>query len=97
MTLTFIDQLPMWLSFGLIVIGFFLSLLLVRLAYGGVLFTFTIILTVGILVFGGHHLAELLLPPQPLVSKGLETVSSFIFLIAAIYLTYRLKRIIDGP
>lgn len=97
MKISFIYELPMWFSFALIVVGFVFSLLLARRAYGGVLFPFTAILTVGILVFGLHHLAELWLSPTLYVSEGLEVLSSLIFLAAAIYLAYRLKNIIHEP
>ena len=87
---------PMWFSFGLTVIGLIISVLLARLARGGMLFTFTIILTLGILVFSAHHLADLLLP-ELLISEALEILSSLLFLIAAIYLAQRLKKIVDVP
>ncbi len=87
---------PMWFSFGLTVIGLIVSVLLARLAYGGMLFTFTIILTLGILVFSAHHLADLLLS-EHLASEALELLASLLFLIAAIYLAQRLKKIVDGP
>lgn len=45
-------QLPMWFSFALTILGVTLSIMLARLAYGGALFTFTVLLTAGILVFG---------------------------------------------
>ena len=94
--MTVIDQLPMWFSFSLTIVGFVFSLLLARLAWGGVLSTFTIALTVGILIFGAHHLIALTLPQQTLVSEGLEALSSLIFLTATIYLSFRLKNIIYG-
>ena len=97
MNLSVIDQLPMWFSFGLTIVGLIISLFLVRLAQGGVLSTFTILITVGILIFGVHHLIELIFPQQILVSEGLEALSSLIFLIATIYLSFRLNNIIDGP
>ncbi len=87
---------PMWFSFGLTVIGLIISVLLARLAYRGMLFTFTIILTLAILVFSAHHLAGLLLP-ELLISEALELLSSLLFLIAAIYLAHRLKKIVYGP
>ena len=63
MNLSVIDQLPMWFSFGLTIVGLIISLFLVRLAQGGVLSTFTILITVGILIFGVHHLIELTQQP----------------------------------
>jgi len=92
-----IYQLPMWLSFGVTVVGLVLSLLLVRLAYGGILFAFTIMLTIGILIFSFHHFIDLLLPAQIVVSEALESLSSLAFLTAAIYLAYRIKTTIYGP
>ena len=92
----FVDQLPMWLSFGFTMIGVIFSILLARLAYGGVLFTFTLLLTAGILVFGFHHLTELVREESVLVSEGLEVATSLIFLAATIYLGYRLRKIIYG-
>ena len=90
-------QLPMWFSFVFTLIGLIVSILLARLAHGGVFFTFTVILTLAILIFSAHHLAELLLPKATLVSDGLEALSSLLLLIAAIYLAYRLKKIVYEP
>lgn len=87
-------NLPMWLSFALMTVGLILSILLARLAYGGVLFTFTALLTAGIVVFGVHHLLEVFVFQTELISVGFEAVSSAIFLAAAIYLGYRVRKII---
>ncbi len=89
-------QLPMWLSFGFTVLGVSLSIMLARLAYGGILFTFTVLLTAGILVFGLHHLIELLGYRMAFLSIGSEVVSSAIFLGAAVYLGCRVRKIIYG-
>ena len=89
-------QLAIWLSFGFTILGVILSIMLARLAYGGVLFTFTLLLTAGILVFGLHHLLEILGFQAVLVSIGSEVLSSAIFLAAAVYLGYRVRKIIYG-
>ena len=92
-----IYQLPMWISLGLVLVGLIFSLLVARIAYGGVLFTFFIVSAAGILVFEVHHLLELLLPSKLLFSEGLEIISSLLFLAAAVYLAFRLRKIIYGP
>lgn len=91
-----IDQLPMWLSFAATVAGIVFSILLARLAHGGALFVFTLLLTAAAATFGFHHAIELLGVGMSTTSEALEAVSSFIFLAAAIYLGYRLRKIIYG-
>lgn len=86
--------LPMWLSFGFTIFGAIISIMLARLAYGSVLFVFTLLLTVGITVFAGHHLLEIFGFQAELLSVGLEALSSALFLAAAVYLGYRARKII---
>lgn len=94
----FVDRLPMWLSFAVTVIGVVVSILLARLARGGVLYGFTILMIVGILIFGAHHAVELsVMTRQVILSEGFEAVSSAIFLAATVYLGIRLRKIIYGP
>lgn len=89
-------HLPMWLSFGLTILGVIISILLARLAYGSVLFVFTALLTAGIMVFAAHHLLEIFGFHAELLSVGGEALSSALFLAAAIYLGYRVRKIIYG-
>lgn len=87
-------QLPMWLSFGLTIVGVIISIMLARLAYGSVLFVFVTLLTAGIIVFAVHHLIEVFGFRAQLLSVGLEALSSATFLAAAVYLGYRVRKII---
>ena len=96
MKLDWAIQLPMWLSFALTILGVVLSIMLARLTYGGTLFTFTLLLTAGIVVFGFHHLLEIFGFQGGLYSLGSEALASAIFLAAAIYLGYRVRKIIYG-
>ena len=89
-------QLPLWLSLGLTVLGVIISIMLARLAYGGVLFSFTVFLTIGILVFGIHHVLEIFGFGTELASVCFEVLASVIFLAAAVYLGYRVRKIIYG-
>jgi hypothetical protein len=85
----------LWLSIAVTIIGVVFSIRLAALARGGALFPFTVLLTLAITVFGFHHVAELLVTAHGvLVSEGLEAVSSLIFLIAAVYLGYRLRAVL---
>jgi hypothetical protein len=88
----------LWLSIAVTIIGVVLSIRLAALARGGALFPFTVLLTLAITVFGFHHVAELLLVTArgAVISESLEAVSSLIFLIAAVYLGYRLRRALYG-
>jgi len=94
---TLVEQMPLWLSIGFSLVGIILSIHLARLAYGGVLFPFTILLTVGIVVFGFHHLLELADPSLKAPATNLEAVASAIFLAAAGFMVYRLRKILEGP
>jgi len=86
--------LPLWLSFIVTLIGFILTLLIARYAYKSVIFTFTLILALGILVFGVHHVFDLTLRPMLVISESFEVLSSLIFLIAAVYLGLTLRKLL---
>ena len=92
-----VEQMPLWLSIGFSLVGVVLSIHLARLAYAGILFPFTIILTAGIVVFGFAHLLELADPSQKLPATNLETVASAIFLAAAGSMIYGLRKILGDP
>lgn len=92
--ITSIYSLPLWLSFATTIAGIVLSLLLVRYAYKSLMFTFTIFLTVGILIFSVHHILDLTLKPVAVISESFEVLSSLIFFMAAVYLGLALRKII---
>lgn len=90
----FMEQLPLWLAIGISLIGIILSIHLARLSYAGVLFPFIIMLTTGMVVFGFHHLLELADPSLEMLATNLEAVASAIFLAAAGFMIYRLRKIL---
>jgi hypothetical protein len=90
-----LEALPLWLSLGAALAGVVVSIRLAWLAYGGVLFSFTIILTVGIVIFSFHHLLELADPELRPLAEVLQAASSAVFLMAAGFMGYRLRKILD--
>lgn len=91
----FLEQLPLWLSIGFSLVGVVVSIRLARLAYGGVLFPFAIILTAGMVIFGFHHLLELADPSLHDLANNLEAVASALFLAAAGFMIYQLRKILE--
>lgn len=91
----FFEQLPLWLSLGFSVIGIVISIRLAMLAYKGILFVFSLLLTAGVVVFGFHHLLELGDPSYRSLGQILETVSSAIFLAVAVYMFFGLRKILS--
>lgn len=89
-----LEQLPLWLSLAFSLVGVVVSIRLAFLAYHGVLFAFSLILTGGMLVFGFSHLLVLADPELVSTAKTLEALSSALFLAAALYMGYSLKRIL---
>jgi len=55
-----------------------------------------VFLTIGILVFGIHHVLEIFGFGTELASVCFEVLASVIFLAAAVYLGYRVRKIIYG-
>lgn len=90
----FVEQLPLWLSFFFTAVGVIVSVFLAWLAYKGVLFGFTLLLTLGILVLGALHLLQLADPEWQEWGPVLEMAASAIFLIAAAYMGSSLRKIL---
>lgn len=92
------DNLPLFLSFIFLAAGVIVSALLARIARGSSLYTFTLLVTTGAVVFGIHHVIELeVMRNKFIFSDGSEIISSLIFLAATLYLGYRLRRTIYKP
>ncbi len=90
-----LEALPLWLSLGTALVGVAVSIRLAWLAHGGVLFSFTVILTVGIVIFSFHHLLDLADPELKPLAEVLQAASSAVFLTAAGFMGYRLRRILN--
>lgn len=92
-----VESLPLWLSIGFSLAGVYVSIRLARLAYAGLLFPFTLILTAGIVMLGFRHLLQLADPSLEPLAKNLEAGASAIFLAAAGFMMYRLRKILEIP
>lgn len=85
---------PLWISFIVTIIGLIFTLVIARYAYKSVMFNFTLILALGILVFAVHHIFDLTLRPMLAISESFEVLSSLIFLIATVYLDLVLRKLL---
>ena len=92
---TFIEQLPLWLSLVVLVIGVAVSIKLAFFAYKGILFGFSLLMTAGIVIFGFHHLVELGDHSLRSLAQILEAAASATFLLVAVYMLHHLRTILN--